>query len=98
MIQSQSSYLNKLSFNKLQLSFLEETWKREKKISIYIGKQVTAREFFYMSFVFLAVTSGSVTVASFVSRVAVHFRVINIPIILLFAAGNRLAMKNSVKV
>ena len=51
-----------------------------------------------MSFVFLSVTSGSVTVASFVSRVAVHFRVINIPIILLFAAGNRLAMKNSVKV
>ena len=51
-----------------------------------------------MSFVFLSVTSGSVTVASFVSRVAALVRVINIPIILLFAAGNRLVMKNSVKV
>ena len=51
-----------------------------------------------MSFVFLAVTSGSVTVASFVSRIAALVGVINIPIILLFAAGNRLVMKNSVKV
>lgn len=51
-----------------------------------------------MSFVFLSVTSGSVTVASFVSRIAALVGVINIPIILLFAAGNRLVMKNSVKV
>lgn len=51
-----------------------------------------------MSFVFLSVTSRSVTVASFVSRVAALVGVINIPIILLFATGNRLVMKNSVKV
>ena len=49
-----------------------------------------------MSLVFLSVTSG--TVESFVSRADALVGVINMPIILLFAAGSKLAMKNSVKV
>lgn len=49
-----------------------------------------------MSLVFLSVTS--VTVESFVSRADALVGVINMPIILLFAAGSKLAMKNSVKV
>lgn len=49
-----------------------------------------------MSLVFLSVTS--VTVESFVSRADALVGVINMPIILLFAAGSKLVMKNSVKV
>ena len=49
-----------------------------------------------MSLVFLSVTS--VTVESFVSRADALVGVTNMPIILLFAAGSKLVMKNSVKV
>ena len=49
-----------------------------------------------MSLVFLSVTS--VTVTCFVSRGDALVGVISMPIILLFAAGNKLVVKNSAKV